>query len=501
MKKIALFLIIAAIMLSLLPLPVYATTATIGYTSVGALHSSVGNHINLGNYSVTPAHSGIATSMTAYVSSHLGTNQYVKYALYDASGNWIANTVQGNISTLSPQWITLNFSTPVYITAGAPYLIAVWGSYTATTPLDYAEIYYNIISSDDSIYFDQTYVMGNGNWPTSISPYYQHSSARLSLYLTYTESTPPSISILASHPPTQVATTSAVLWAYLNNDGGELCSVQFSYSDDGGFTWTYTTPTAYGYKTGDSPFAQIAITGNTTYYYKAYAINSLGNISSGVPHSFTSYATINPPTSFTAIALGNGSSISLHWVIGSGSASTMIRWKIGEYPNAPNDTSSTLLCNTIFNSYTHTDLTAGDTIYYSAWGVSGTGNSTTYATDYATVSLGSDETTFTNPDLPTNWFIEVDYTKMSGVPFYGVINEVTDSFGINKQFMWGALGFMIGLMVFIASYRATQGNALSALLATTVILAVETGMGLMAGFIVFLFVIMAISLAFVHARA
>lgn len=338
-------------------------------------------------------------------------------------------------------------------------------------------------------------------------------------------------------PATYISMTSARLNGYIVNDGNvsgvgnDTVWVRFEYYSGNGSDDTITAWVG-GYRTGDYAYVNITgLTPSTTYTYTLGAWNTCGfttgnctgnstGSGSGYPYlsavdgypagnttwlitapgcTFTTAVAVNNVEDFLAIPKVSEATIDLKWQKPLGAKSVMVRFKLNSYPG--NTTDGTLVALTDMNTYSHTGLTAGDTLYYSAWGISGNWTSAIPARAIATVSLTSDANTFTNPDMPTNWFSTVDFTKMSALPFYGTINEVTDSFGINKQFMWGTLGFMIALLVFIASYRATQGSVLSALLATTVILAVETGMGLMAGFMVFLFVIMAISLAFVHARA
>jgi hypothetical protein len=306
--------------------------------------------------------------------------------------------------------------------------------------------------------------------------------------------------IITAKPATYVSMSSARLNALLNSDGGEDCDVRFQYYIDGVGNWTNNqTPWVTGYNSGNTPYANIIdLLGNTTYRFRAQADNSVATVNSN-ELTFTTAISIGNVTNFIAIPKVAEATIDLKWAKPVGATQVMVRGKLGEYPG--NISEGTLVCEESMNAFAHENLTPGDTWYYAAWGKSGNNTSLGVIYAIATVSLVIDDSTFTNPDMPLNWFSAVDYTKMSDLPFYGTINEVTDAFGINKQFMWGTLGFMIALLVFIASYRATQGSVLSALLATTVILAVETGMGLMAGFMVFLFVIMSISLAFVHARA
>ena len=338
-------------------------------------------------------------------------------------------------------------------------------------------------------------------------------------------------------PATYISMTSARLNGYIVDDGNvsgignDSDWVRFEYYSGNGSDDTITAWVG-GYRTG--MYAYVDITGlqaNTTYVYAMGVYNTCGFVignctgnntaaGTGYPYlsavngypagnttwlisspgcTFTTAALLNNVEDFLAIPKVSEATIDLKWQKPTGAKTVMVRFKLNSYPASPSD--GTLVALTDMNTYSHTGLKAGDTLYYSAWGTSGNWTSDTPAHAIATVSLVIGNNTFTNPDMPLNWFSAVDYTKMSALPFYATINEVTDSFGINKQFMWGTLGFMIALLVFIASYRATQGSVLSALLATTVILGIETGMGLMAGFIVFLFVIMSISLAFVHARA
>lgn len=298
---------------------------------------------------------------------------------------------------------------------------------------------------------------------------------------------------ITTQAATYVSMTSARLNALLTDDGGGETYIRFQYYTGAG-TWTDNETAWVGGYWDGHPNAYVNIsglTGNTTYHFRAQAVNPCGN-DTGADLTFTTLAALDNVADFLAIPRANQPTIDLYWQKPTGATEVLIRYKLGAYPGNSTDGILVIQVGTT-NGFAHEELTAGDTLYYSAWGVSGNYTSTTAAHAIATVSLAISPTIPAAPDMPANWFVGVQYTNMSGMPFYDVINTVSDAFGFNRQFFWGSLGFLIALLVFIASYRATQARVMVALIATTVVMGIETKMGLMAGFMILVLLLLSIT--------
>jgi len=140
------------------------------------------------------------------------------------------------------------------------------------------------------------------------------------------------------------------------------------------------------------------------------------------------------------------------WLTGSGATSTYIVYKIGSYSN--NITDGTVIYNGTSNSCVHTNCLSGTSYYYTAWGLSGTTYSTNITQIMATTTMGLTSITIPlNPEnVPSQWWQAPDYTKMSTLPIYPLVNNFADAFGMPYGTIWMLFhtfgAFIIGFVVF-----------------------------------------------------
>jgi hypothetical protein len=272
----------------------------------------------------------------------------------------------------------------------------------------------------------------------------------------------PSVSI---QPATSIATTSAQLNSLVVYDGEQACDVRFGYGTTSqpatavGFN-AYDTRTAWvndTYITDNTPYvAPITLALATTYYYNVQIENDAG-ISYGVEGTFTTSSGISAPTNFAAIP--NSNSVTLVWTKGVGSATTYIRYSPSIYPNTTVD--GTLLYSGTLASYTQTNLTAGTTYYYSAWGASGGLYSSTKATAMGTTTAGA---VIANIPVPTvtgsKWVMMPSELGLVNFPFYTFGNWIADTYSMPRATFWLACYMLLVIGVCMFIYMKAPSNNL-----------------------------------------
>lgn len=353
---------------------------------------------------------------------------------------------------------------------------------------------------------------------TCCSTYYYRAYSRNSVgwswgdQKTFTMICEPNITTVAA---TYIETTTARLNSVVVNSGGQLADVKFCYGTLSGnctdlaactlatcncTSYNFTTPWVNDtYETGDTPYVDLSgLTAATTYYYCAQ-INNDHNCACGGQLSFTTSAApvaddTSTPSNLKGIA--RPTEISLFWTKGTGMTYTLIRGKIGGYPNSIND--GTQVYNDTQTSVVWQGLISGTTYYFRAWGYSGTTWSSSNTTLMLT-TLGSTGATGTMPapTTPTDWYQAPDYTTMSNLPWYGLVNFFADSFEIPRSTLW-FMGAMV--MVLIAGVLVYNYGGQKILLADIVCilgvgLAVKmglAGMWLLVPFVIILFACIAL---------
>jgi hypothetical protein len=320
---------------------------------------------------------------------------------------------------------------------------------------------------------------------------------------TFTTLGNPSISSVAV---TYLATTSVRLNALVNSDGGQACDVRFGYdtvsrSCDFVAPGEYTNITVWvenTYLKGQTPYVDITgLVAGTPYYFCVQIRNDVSSQTGG-ELTFTTTAGVNKPTDFKAVPTAN--EVSLSWVKGAGSTETLIRYKLGTYPTSKTD--GTLVYLGSETAFLHSDLLPGTTYFYIAWGKSGTTYSTDNATLMATTLAGSSTTgMFGSVTTPSWWFGAPDYTRMNQFPFYGLINQFSDAYKIPRSTFWFLLAMMISIGAGAGIYMwASSFKAPIAFAAEAGFMSIGTVMGLISGWLVFVFIIFAIATLVVGTR-
>lgn len=285
-------------------------------------------------------------------------------------------------------------------------------------------------------------------------------------------------------PAIYVQATTARLNALIVYDGEQTCDVRFCYGTISGSctdgadctlgtcnctTYNSTTPWVENtYDTGSTPYVDIsALTTSTTWYFCVQARNDV-SCRCGGELSFTTESGVNVPTNLKGIA--RATEVSLFWVKGTGATYTLIRGKVGGYPSSTLDGTEVYLDTQ--TSIVWTGLTPGTTYYLIAWGKSGATYSSSNATLMIT-TLGTPAGTDTmpTPPTPTQFYQSPDYTKMSNIPFYGIINWWADSFEIPYNTLWLICAIIVAVAAGIFTYWKSQKVFLSC-----IVVAVMTGL-------------------------
>lgn len=319
--------------------------------------------------------------------------------------------------------------------------------------------------------------------------------------LTFKTLDTPTISTVAA---TNVASTTARLNSSVTYDGEQTCDVRFAYDNvthaGGNFT-DYATITDWvedTYTTGHTPYVDItSLTANTTYYFNVQIRNDYDS-SEGTELSFTTTTGVGTPSNFVAIP--SSTSVSLQWAKGTGSTNTMVRYKLGSYPTSVTDGTQVYLG--VESSYQHTGLTSGTTYFYWAVGESGgaysTGNVTVMATTTAVIEGGIE---IPEAPTPSSWWQAPDYTRMSGLPFYGIINWICDAFSMPYATGW-FFGYMLFVVALIGAAVYKAGKKLpNALIVDGVLMALGSWMGLVSLWFTVPFVLAAVGIFTVGQRA
>jgi hypothetical protein len=358
----------------------------------------------------------------------------------------LAGTVTGT-GGVTPDWVgfvygtTSNTTNPLNRVPPAGYTSNTTGAYSASftgslTGLTAGTTYYGRAYAHNSVgygYGDEV------SWKTVGTPYITTNSA------------------------TNVANTVAQLNATVSDDGEQACDVRFGYglvsqaATDVGFA-AYTNHTSWvtnTYETGDKPYASISgLVAATTYYYNVQIENDAGH-TYGIQGTFTTESGVSEPTSLKGIPTSN--TISLSWVKGSGSANTIIRYKVGTYPTGTGDGASAY--SGTQTSTVVSGLASGRTYYFIAWGYTSplysTSNTTLMITTLASASTTS---TLDTPATPTTWFQSPNYTNMSEMPFYPILNFAFKSFELPLATGWYFAALFFSVAVGILFYTSL-GNS------------------------------------------
>jgi len=159
---------------------------------------------------------------------------------------------------------------------------------------------------------------------------------------------------------TDVEETSATLNGYLQNDGGESCTVYFQYGDTPSYGW-YSTEQV---KNSGEYFAEpiYALNKGQIYHFRSIASNSYPNFGYGEDEIFLTKP--DEPYAMSATTIDEDQ-INIAWSKGTGADNTFIVRKVGSYPTNRAD-GINIYYNTGTN-YQDIGLDPGTHYYYRAW--------------------------------------------------------------------------------------------------------------------------------------
>jgi len=305
---------------------------------------------------------------------------------------------------------------------------------------------------------------------------------------------------------TYVSSTGARLNGKLVSDGGEDCECRFQYGFAAG-VYTFETDWLTDKATGSSFYADVDdLVSDTTYYFRAQARNGAG-VSNGDELSFTTSWELLPPTAFSSHAT-SGTEISLLWVKGGGSDNTLIRAKTGSYPSTTDEGTQVYFGQG--SSISVTSLTPGTSYYFSAWSESGGDYSAEYAKTMTTTLAGSPVTEPTNPDEPSGWFQIPSTARITGMPFYGWVNNVFDKYELPHVTGWVALALLASALLGIGTLAifprepaggTSAGAVFAALIASGLVILVARWMGILPWWLILIPTTIGGGYAFVKSRA
>ncbi len=298
----------------------------------------------------------------------------------------------------------------------------------------------------------------------------------------------------------------ARLNSIVTSDGGEACQVRWGYGTTtqtaGNFASydTVTDWTTADWTSSEHPYYDVSsLADNTTYFFRVQIKNSDSTVTSD-EETFDTLASVNPPTQFKGIA--TSSSISLSWIKGVGASSTLIKYAFANWDEATMYTSGTQLYSGVGSSVEHTGLTPGTMVYYWAWGISGVEVSDGVQLLSITLAGGTTGVNENAPTQPTNWFIDTDYTTMSGLGVvYDTVNGIADGTGVPRSTAWMLGAIFISVVASFGTYELTgRGGGDKSLVAAGIVLMVMLGLfsavHLLALWILFVSIVVVIGVGF-----
>jgi len=293
-----------------------------------------------------------------------------------------------------------------------------------------------------------------------------------------------------------VTYSAARLHVYVESDGGEACEVRFQYYIQATGTWT-DNETAWvpGYVSDDTAYVDITgLTTDTVYAYRGQIKNSHSTVNSS-GDSFTTLASVGNPSDL--FANPSATSVTLSWTKGSGADTTVIRFKTVNYPT--DETDGVLAYEGTATSCEHSGLDSGTTYYYRVWGKSGSTYSASYDEVTVTTEAGAEVGDYGTPDTPGHWFLTPDYTNMSGVPGYDLVNTLADAYGIPRNVFWPIMALFFCIAVGLVVYVVAE-NLLLAVFMTLFAIVMCGPLYLIPGYVGALFIISATGIGFAGRR-
>ena len=504
MKKIILIItILIALITSILPTTVLASDTLFehyntGYDNVQKIGyvSYPGVDLYVGGQTFTPqvTHNQTSVKLKLFRSGSPGT--ITCYLFGTAAGLPVApilryKTYNGDSITTNAngEWVEFVWETPYQVTAGVKYAIVL------TSP-----------NSGGSIWWQEdvtspTYTGGNKIFSVDGGATFDNYYGTDMMFETY-GTYPPAVPSIVAKDASDITQYEAKLNATVSNDGYEACDVRFGYGTTSKAKVNfedYDTVTDWVndyYTTGMNVSVNVgSLDADTTYYYRVQIKNSAGTATSD-EISFTTLDDFTAPVNFRAVT--ESTVINLFWVKGTGASTTMIRYSYGSYPTSTTD--GILLYNGTGSNTTHTGLTSGSTVYYTAWSVSGVDISEGVNLLATTTIQEEGDVDLTKPTTPVNWFIDIDPTTMENFePVYSMMNDIADSIDMPHPTFWFLAATTMSVAGGVGVY-SWKKSLLGASIVMLVIMIAASAVHLIPGFMIFLVGLVIISIGTVARR-
>lgn len=502
MKKIILIItILIALITSILPTTVLASDTLFEYYNTGYDNNQKIGYIDwetewVGGQTFTPqvTHNQTSVKLKLFRSGSPGT--ITCYLFGTAAGLPVApilryKTYNGDSITTNAngEWVEFVWETPYQVTAGVKYAIvldslnkggSIWWAEDVTSP---------------------TYTGGNKIFSVDGSATFT-AYAGTDMYFETYGTYPPAVPSIVAKDASDITQYEAKLNATVSNDGYEACDVRFGYGTTSKAKVNfedYDTVTDWVndyYTTGMNVSVNVgSLDADTTYYYRVQIKNSAGTATSD-EISFTTLDDFTAPVNFRAVT--ESTVINLFWVKGTGASTTMIRYSYGSYPTSTTD--GILLYSGTGSNTTHTGLTSGSTVYYTAWSVSGVDISEGVNLLATTTIQEEGDVDLTKPTTPVNWFIDIDPTTMENFePVYSMMNDIADSIDMPHPTFWFLAATTMSVAGGVGVY-SWKKSLLGASIVMLVIMIVASAVHLIPGFMIFLVGLVIISIGTVARR-
>lgn len=238
----------------------------------------------------------------------------------------------------------------------------------------------------------------------------------------------------------------------LTDDGGEPCTVYFEYDDDGA-PFAYTTDEQEGKVTGNDFEEELTgLEPSTTYYYRAVAENSI-DTDYGIVYSFTTEGDIGTPSSFIAIPQ-SPTTVSLKWTKGTGATRSLVRMKVGSYPEDETDGYQVYFDRG--TSYLVQSLEPGKTYYFRVWGEDGGVYSENYLSQMATTLAGATAGSPFSPSTPARFFAAPSTDNLHGWFFYESWSQTAEDIQMPEATLFIILFLGMGAVFGVFLYLVTK---------------------------------------------
>lgn len=240
-------------------------------------------------------------------------------------------------------------------------------------------------------------------------------------------------------------------------DGSVEVEVQFQWSTTGAYGGEEVDTGWVGGYTKDQTYSKL-ITGLTigdTYHFRAQARN-VGGTGSGLDVEFTTV--FSAPTEFRAKAISS-TTINVSWA--KQGDLTYIRYKANGFPIDRADGDPVYFGPDEFTSVS--GLIAGTTYYFRAWSqregdVWADGYADDVATTQAVLPVGDEEVPeFVIPvEEPTTWQQEPSGAAITGMPFYGNIVNLMESYEVPEETGWLVIALFITIIAAIVAFTTVH---------------------------------------------